>query len=594
VTITARDYQATALTPAAAPAAAPADPAAAAGEPDPDRIGLVLVHGIGTQQPAETFLDWSAPIVRILTAWRIEHGFAPDPVVRAQFAFSGASQPYLELDVPEVAGHPARRVIVTEAWWAAQIRPPSLGDAAAYVRHGLPRILAGIRDSYAVRDKVWEERLDQELASAEAEGRADEPAVMELRRRGRWAWIDVLDRAQRFLSILAYVPALLLGTLLLLLYVPIRLIPIQAIRDAAILRTVDNFLTAWFGDLPDVLDDPVQAANVRSRLAESIDRLRTQMGCGSIVLVAHSGGAIVSFTTLLDADFLAGGARPLDVQRLITIGQGLALGWRLHGTGRPGAAPLPDRLTGDLVAARPELRWTDFWASYDPAPAGPIEAPAGVTLPTIDSRPVTNRMSVLEDHGGYWDNDEGFIVPLVRYLDEARGEARDSRFFASSVERAVRIERRRQRVGVLALWRWIAALGAVLPIAASTVGAVASAGRVPGPAGLGRDLGAFFERVPFHELVTAPLAFVASLADWPDALVPLGQWLVGTVAIALLFVTIGVVGVRIWSGWDDRERAIARREPLGSVDRRGVAVALAGLTVAAVVTSAWILGIVWA
>ncbi|MBI3751493.1 MAG: hypothetical protein HY263_07545, partial [Chloroflexi bacterium] len=415
----------------------------------------------------------------------------------------------------------------------------------------------------------------------------------ELRARGRWGWIDVLDSVQRFLSILAYVPALALGSLLLLIYAPFRLIPIQAIRDAAVLKSVDNVLTTWFGDLPDVLDDPVQAANVRARLAESIDRLATQQRCGSIAIVAHSGGAIVSYTTLLDPAYRSDDVKPLEVQRLITIGQGLALGWRLHETGKPGAPVLPDRLTGDLAAARPGLRWTDVWASYDPAPAGPIVPPAGVTLPTIDSRPVTNRMSILEDHGAYWENDEGFLVPLLRALDEIRGDPDDSRFFRSSVERAVRIERRRQRVGALALWRWVAVLGAAVPIVASSLAWAITGNVVPGPAGLGVRIGTWFEGVPLHEIVTGPLAFLSGVADWPSWLGALGQWLVGTAAIALVFLVLGLTGVRLWSSWDERERAIARREPLGPISRTDVAIASAILLILTFALAGALLGQAW-
>ena len=46
-------------------------------EPEPPRTGVVFVHGIGSQQPAETLLQWSAPIIEVLTAW---HGqFPQDP-----------------------------------------------------------------------------------------------------------------------------------------------------------------------------------------------------------------------------------------------------------------------------------------------------------------------------------------------------------------------------------------------------------------------------------------------------------------------------------------------------------------------------------
>jgi hypothetical protein len=586
VAITAPDYQSTALTPAAPAAGArPAEPAD--GSADPDRVGIVFVHGIGTQQPAETFLAWSAPLVRILTAWRVEHGFDPDPVVRSEFSFSGSSQPYLELDVPAAGGHGARRWVITEAWWAAQIRAPSLGDAAAYVRRGLPSILRGIRDGYGVRTDLWSDRLAAELAKAEPDEAANTPAMQELRSRRQWRWIEELDRVQKWLTILAYVPALVLGSLVLLLYAPFRLIPIKAIRDAAVLRSADSFLTTWFGDLPDVLDDPVQAANVRARLAESIERLETQMHCGSIVVIAHSGGAIVSFTTLLDP---AHRARRVD--RLITIGQGLALGWRLHATGQGGIPPLPDRLTGDLTAARPDLQWADFWASYDPAPAGPIVPPAGVTL-QVDSRPVTNRMSILEDHGAYWDNDEGYLLPLMRYLDQPRGSPDDSRFYHDSTERVVRIERRRQRVAVLALWRWIAVLGALVPIVVATLGWALSGGAVPGPAELGARLSAWFETVPGHQLITWPLGFLGGAPGSPGVLAPLGDWIVGSVAIGAIFALIGLVGLRLWAAWDERERAIARLEHLAPVHRRDLARVGAVALIVTVVVSAVAIRVAW-
>jgi hypothetical protein len=589
VTITARDFQATALTPPGTAPQAQASPPTT----DVDRIGIVFVHGIGTQQPAETFLDWSKPIVRLLTAWRDEQSLSPDPVISSQFAFSAASQPYLELDIPKVGAHPARRFVITEAWWAAQVRPPSLSDAAGYMFRGFPKILRGIVRSYETRGDVWSKRLDRDLAAAEADGR-DTPAIRELKARGRWRWIDVLDGVQRFVAIVAYVPALAIGGLFLLLYAPFRLIPIQAIQDAAALKSVDNFMTTWFGDLPDILDDPVQAANVRSRLAESIDRLVTQQGCGSIAIVAHSGGAIVSFTTLLDPLYQKDGAKPFTVQRLITIGEALALGWRLDATGTAQARGSSDRLTGDLVAARPELQWTDVWASYDPAPAGPIEpAPPGVKVPAIDSRPVTNRMSILEDHGAYWENDEGFVIPLVRILDEIRGSAEDSRFFSDSTERAVRIERRRQRVGVLALWRWIVVLGALVPIAGSTLAWALTGGAVAGPAGLGRAVGIWFETVPFHQLVTAPLAFVSGITELPTWFEALGQWFVGSLTVALAFLAIGLIGGRFWAGWDERERAIARREPLAPVHRRDVAVVSAGLAIVVMLASAWFMLQAW-
>ena len=132
---------------------------------------------------------------------------------------------------------------------------------------------------------------------------------------------------------------------------------------------------------------------------------------------------------------------------------------------RTGARTSCDSFARHILSPRPGLRWVDVWATYDPAPAGPLPTRGGIaardagddaspatpvvvatadpssdgwllqsdvgatdpdpTAPTItvESRPVTNQMNVLTDHGGYWANPEGFLVPLVRHLDAARGGA---------------------------------------------------------------------------------------------------------------------------------------------------------------------------
>src|SRR4029079_894464 len=96
----------------------------------------------------------------------------------------------------------------------------------------------------------------------------------------------------------------------------LRPIPIPVVREFAVRKMIDSFLIDWFGDLPVLLDEPVQSANVRARLAASIHRLRDD-GCDAIVVVAHSGGALVSFETLLDPAYT-----DLRVDKLITLGQG--------------------------------------------------------------------------------------------------------------------------------------------------------------------------------------------------------------------------------------------------------------------------------
>jgi hypothetical protein len=586
--ITSRQAQPT--TPIAPGPVPTAPPSAAVPDPVPASVGIVFVHGIGSQGPAETFLDWSRPIVDLLRAWRAGEGHPGDPVVRAQFSFSPAGPPILELAIPPAADLPAGRWLVTEAWWAADLRAPALTTVVAYLRTRLGRVIAGIADGYRRREATWR---DRRLTGGGIE-------------TARWAWIDRLDslQARAFGLGLLVAPLTLVGSLVLAAYGLLRKIPIGPIQDFAELRIIDSFLVDWFGDLPVLLDDPVQVANVRARVADAIDRLRLE-GADAIVLVAHSGGALVSFETLLDPAYLD---RPVD--KLITLGQGLSLGWRLESDPIAPASPPPpgDRLLGDLAAVRPNLRWVDVWASYDPAPAGPLRPIEGVPLEVLDppladaalaahrppgaplvveSRAVTNRMNVLDDHGSYWDNDEGFLVPLVRHLDAARGPAGAARFYRDPDLRADRIERRRERVAVLAAWDWLCSLNAALALA--ILGILEIAGRSTALAGAGNGVAGLLAVVPGHEVLTGPVDAFGRLAGGVgdsvgaggllDVVGRLGPPLLGAALVVALFWVLAAGGNRRWDAWDRQERAAGRPESPVFPSRRsaaGEALALGG------------------
>jgi hypothetical protein len=122
----------------------------------------------------------------------------------------------------------------------------------------------------------------------------------------------------------------------------LRRLPIPVIRDFAARKMIDSFLIDWFGDLPVLLDEPVQAANVRARLARSIKGLKDD-GCDAIVIVAHSGGALVSFETLLDPAY-----EDLHVDKLVTLGQG-----RRPRCRRDHAGPSTRRQSGEGPAGPP-------------------------------------------------------------------------------------------------------------------------------------------------------------------------------------------------------------------------------------------------
>lgn len=569
------------------------------------RTGVVFVHGIGTQAPSETFLDWSAPIVELLTDWRAATATGTDrvddPVWRAEYSFNAASPPYLEVAVPAYGDVPATTWVITEAWWASDLRAPSLGRTIDYLRRRMGTVVSGIAAGY--RDRA--PRLHELAQATDVIGEGRPPLD--------WRLAERLDLIQSRTFGARPVGWLVggVGAVVLAGYDLLRRVPIPVVRDFAARRMIDSFLIDWFGDLPVLLDEPVQSANVRARLARSIRRL-VDDGCDAIVVVAHSGGALVTFETLLDPAY-----ETLKVDKLVTLGQGLGLAWRLAAD--PGVREITPghRLVGNLARVRPGLRWVDVWASYDPAPAGPLPARGGivaeasertaatatavatgdatdvpwlmqapVTLPgepipapppatiMVESRPVTNEMNVLTDHGAYWANPEGFLIPLVRHIDAARGDASASRFYRDRADRTRRIVWRRQRVSALAAWGWLCSVAGILTALVLVILEATGDRRLTRAGDL---LVAAWDRLPGHEIVSGPVtaigAIVGAVLDWlplgdaADALASLGPVTLGLALAFGLFYALARVGTARWHDWDQRERRAMHPETPALPDR---------------------------
>ena len=553
---------------------------------DPNRTGVVFVHGIGDQQASGTLLDWSGPIVDLLTDWRRDHGVPGDPVVRSDYDLTGARLPYVELGIEEYAGQPAQTWVLTEAWWAQSTRPPTLPAMVKYSLRALRPILRGITRGYRLLERRWSRRTEIARGYAYREhGYRHARLVKESLSGRRHDWVYWLDMWQMHLTYIAVPAILAVSYLALLLYDPFRRIPIKALQDSSTLKAIDYKLTKWFGGLPTVTDDTIQSANVRGRLGNAIRGLRAQ-GCSRIVVVAHSGGAVVSFETLCDPVY-----KDEPVDKLITLGEGLALAWRINE--KHGGLPDDSRLRGDLRSFRPKLRWVDFWSTYDPAPAGPIAPRPGVKLVRHQSRTAINRMSILEDHGAYWNNDEDFLIPLLQNIDTPAGQASDSRFFRDSSLATVRSAWRRSRVGVLALWRWIATVGALIPLTVATITGLARLAGRPGPGRLGAEFASWWNTVPGHGIIAGPLDGVAGITKWPDAFRVIGEWGLGSAIIVVAFLLLAGIGVGRWEAWDRRERAQARQHVPERASLLSPTLTFLALTAAAAAMSAATFVLLW-
>jgi hypothetical protein len=261
-------------------------------------------------------------------------------------------------------------------------------------------------------------------------------------------------------------------------------------------------------------------------------------------------------------------------RKLLTFGAGLNKSWLL--------APKLDRLYEPLVG---DTLWTDFWASYDPVPAGPLDPsrhrlpdgapcsigalyqPSGDALAQVGpsklpiNEQVTNAMNVVTDHGGYFTNDEQVVLRLAAEISSAHHDR--SAFWPAAEVLLQGVRARRVRVSALALWRDVVGLA----------WAVAAIG--PWVSGLMRGIGPW---QPISSLASSSAGaagwLVAALVFARDSLPPLLAPVSGAAAMLLslpafvgLCALVGVVAWAIyslvqwlvWQRWDStaRDRFVA-------------------------------------
>lgn len=488
--------------------------------PEVRHVGIVFVHGIGSQEPGETLLDWGGAIIGLLLDVRVAQNATGDPVIASQLDPGPTNSRYIELQLPAASVDgttiPEQHWVMTEAWWAQRVRPPAFGQMAEWLgpRGAIRRILLAIlprgRGEHDPRLRPW---------VAQHRLRRDEHGVEEDAEHGHVVGLrdDAGGTAQTALRNVARVSAGLylqaISALILVVYGALRsiekLIPIGPLTDGALTRPIDQFVLDWFGDVYVLLSEPAQAASVRGRLVDALQDLHAAK-CDTVVVVAHSGGAIVSYMTLADR-----ANRGLRVDRLITLGEGLNLAWLLSG----GDSGAPDevtrrryeRLYADVFDGRPTLSWHDFWASQDPAPVGVPKIPRinqtaaddRATLARIESHAIWNRLSFAQDHGTYWENDEEFLLPMLRLLDGSVGA---SRFFGNDEEERDRSNRRRRRLSMLSLWRQLCL---VAPTAAVVVAFALGSSFVQRASDA---VASIWSAVPGAEVVGGPLDTLRGLA----------------------------------------------------------------------------------
>jgi hypothetical protein len=411
---------------------------------------VLIVHGVGEQRKSDTLLYIGSPQLNWLQRWvclfygrpaaqvgRVELSFVPYDVGTAD------QTPLAILHLPEQDWY------LGEAWWAGSSFHPDLSTMLYWSFVHLFDILAQMLRNTALRAERLVRPTDPQTSS--------QPARV-------WQLVDLLNCV---LLGVGYAIGAVLGYVLLVPLMLLAQIPIDAVQDFVVFKLLQPALTAGAGEFRMFLDDELQAANVRRRVGDAARALMQRAECEELVIVAHSEGCVVSLGMLTDQAYADVARR---TRKLLTFGAGLNKSWLI--------APKLERL---FVPLQGDTLWTDFWASYDPVPAGPLDPsrhvlangtrcsmtdlyrPTGGALAQVGagnppiSEQVTNGMNVVTDHGGYFANDEQVLMRLVSEIACERHV--DSRFWPASDVLLEGVRQRRERVSALALWRDIVVLG---------------------------------------------------------------------------------------------------------------------------------------
>lgn len=414
------------------------------------RVGIVFVHGVGSQRKGDTLREFGTPLVDWVEEWHRDRttGFR---VTWSELAPQGAEPAAAGLIIPDwkddATGdvHPGQVWVLTEAWWAPRVEPPPLKTMVFWARQRVWRLIRGLIEGAATA------------------------ATLPLSASGKRGWIERFFQLVNAVGIvIVYGAAEVLLSLLLLVLLAAALLPIPSLDRLILVRLARPLLTNNVGDFHVCLYDRLQAVDVRQSVFEAVTWLVRTAGCDRVVVAAHSGGTVVAADALGTRDVVGMGAGQhalpehlKKVKTLITFGAALNAAWDEYTySARSADKPAREIPKGLLYDGPQGTAWLNFWTHFDWAlPGRGLDHGPAKAGRKLFSLPVTNGLSPATDHGGYFSNYEEFISRLAQEADSPSTpqngtEHQRSRFFPGEVPDAERVLLRYARVSMLTWWRF--------------------------------------------------------------------------------------------------------------------------------------------
>jgi hypothetical protein len=237
--------------------------------------GIVVIHGVGAARQSDTLIDMGQPLFAWVAIWAREKGLR----VRFEDAGLAFSQlddgtprdpPHATLAVSDAAGHPQLTWVMAEAWWSLSVRQPPVATIVWWAMLQAFRLLpefVQVAHGRVRRAMHYEHGMTHP---------------------------NPLIRGINCVNALAVLLIGLIGMLapapLLVLLALVAQILIKPIQDVVVVRMLNQFLVFNVAQFRTILEDEVQAANMRERFESAMRWLVEERGCDEL----YGGGVRVT------------------------------------------------------------------------------------------------------------------------------------------------------------------------------------------------------------------------------------------------------------------------------------------------------------
>ena len=323
-----------------------------ASPPKTQTLGVLLVHGIGSQRPGDTVVHVGRSIHRWLSDF-LRH--VDVEVVDATLAREAAPDPpHAGIVFRQGTKRSSYTWLLAESHWADCFPPPTYGQFArwalsvvpmAVLQHLTAQFLPAV-ESLKAKGPVVRVREFFDLVPYE---------VPRLRRRliddpgGHFQSLRAWTMLRAY-QVVLLLPAFMVGALvtqaaLIMTLIPVFLLPFEFVRSFT--RWIQLTLSASIGDSYLFTTNPIVESAVVTRVQRDIEWLAGR--CDEVVVVAHSQGAAIAYEAIQQWTWRERVPKPL--KRLITYGSGIRKLFELKGALHQSAWSRPSKWTFFVVVA---------------------------------------------------------------------------------------------------------------------------------------------------------------------------------------------------------------------------------------------------